>query len=522
MDEQAFNWQPPPRDYNAAVDFIDRNVDEGRGDKPAFIDPDRVLTYRELLERSCQFANYLTSQGIKRETRIALIMLDTVDFPVAFFGAIRAGIVPVPINTLLSADQHEYILGDARAEALVISAPLLGAIEDRLSGLENLSAIIVSGGDAGGYTSFEGTLEDQPTVFEPAATSADETAFWLYSSGSTGNPKGVRHVHTSMRYTAETYGLETLGIAQDDVVFSAAKLFFAYGLGNAISFPMWVGATTVLYPGRPTPQSVMAVLKEHNPTLYFGVPTLYAALLADPECTPENGSKNLRRCVSAGEALPEDVGNRWQERFGVEILDGVGSTEMLHIFLSNRPGNVRYGTSGQPVPGYAMKLVDDEMAPVERGEIGELIVNGESAADGYWNQREKSRNTFAGKWTLTGDKYYLDEDGFYHYCGRTDDMFKVSGIWVSPFEVESALISHDQVMEAAVVPYDDGQGLLKPKAFIILKQDASGDEALKDSLKEHVKSAIGKWKYPREIEFADELPKTATGKIQRFKLRDSA
>jgi len=519
VNKPSFDSQSLPRDYNAAVDFVDRNVDEGRQDKAAFIDPERQITYGELKSLSSQFANLITSMGLKREMRIAQIMTDTVDFPVVFFGAIRAGVIPVPINTLLVPDQHEYILRDARAEALIISAPLLGALKDRLGDIDTIKHVIVVGGDAQGHTEFASAMAGQSQDFAPAPTCVDETAFWLYSSGSTGMPKGVRHVHSSLRLTAETYGNQVLGISQDDVVFSAAKLFFAYGLGNAMTFPMAAGATAVLMPDRPTPQSVMSMLKTYNPTIFFGVPTLYAAMLADPECTPQNGSANLRRCVSAGEALPNDVGNQWQERFDTEILDGVGSTEMLHIFLSNCPGEVRYGTSGVPVPGYDMKLVDDDMMPVETGEIGELIVSGQSSADGYWNQREKSRATFAGEWTLTGDKYYQDDDEFYHYCGRTDDMFKVSGIWVSPFEVESALISHDSVLEAAVVPYDDGQGLLKPKAFVVLQQEVASDAKLEETLKEHVKSAVGKWKYPRLIEFCDDLPKTATGKIQRFKLR---
>lgn len=519
MGEGSFEWSAPPRDYNSALDFVDRNIEEGRAAKPAFIDPERTLTYGDLKARSCQFANLITSLGVKREARVAQIMIDTIDFPVVFFGAIRAGIIPIPINTLLAGDQLEYILTDSRAEALVISAPLLAALKDRLGNIETLQHVIVAGGNSGDFVSFDEALASQSEDFQPVKTCSDDIAFWLYSSGSTGMPKGVQHVQTSKIYTARTYGDQVLGICEDDVVFSAAKLFFAYGLGNALSFPMAVGATAVLLPDRPTPQSVMAMLKKYNPTIFYGVPTLYAAMLADKTCTPENGSDNLRLCVSAGEALPADVGNQWQERFGVEILDGVGSTEMLHIFLSNRVGQVHYGASGVPVPGYDMKLVDDNLQPVPTGEIGELIVSGLSSADGYWNQRDKSRATFAGEWTLTGDKYYCDEDGLYHYCGRTDDMFKVSGIWLSPFEVESALIAHETVLEAAVVPVDDGQGLLKPKAYVVLGDGVAKTPELADDLKDHVKQAVGKWKYPREIEFSDELPKTATGKIQRFKLR---
>ena len=508
-----------PRSYNAATDFVDRNIEEGRAGKAAFIDPDRTLTYGALLDASCQMANLLTGLGLAREARVAMIMLDTVDFPITFWGAIRAGIVPVPLNTLLNAGQYDYMLRDSRAEVLVISAALLPDLEPLLPDTDSLNHVIVSGGDAGPHMAFQDAVAGQSTTYTPADTLADEVAFWLYSSGSTGNPKGVQHVHTSAMITARNYARDVLAMNEDDVVYSAAKLFFAYGLGNAMTFTMAMGATATLLPGRPTPQSVFEMLKTHQPTLFFGVPTLYAAMLADPGCTPENGSGRLRHCISAGEALPEDVAGAWKAKFGVEILDGIGSTELLHIFLSNRPGDFRYGTTGKAVPGYELKLLDDDGAELGADEIGELVVRGDTAANGYWNQRAKSRATFEGAWTRTGDKYYRDADGFYHYCGRTDDMFKVSGIWVSPFEVESALVSHEAVLEAAVVAKEDDEGLLKPKAFVVLNQGHEGD-GLYEPLKEHVKQEIGAWKYPRWIDFVDDLPKTATGKIQRFKLRD--
>ena len=508
-----------PRTYNAATDFVDRNIDEGRAGKAAFIDPERTLTYGQLQEASCQMANLLTELGVKREARVAMIMLDTVDFPITFWGAIRAGIIPVPLNTLLNANQYNYMLRDSRAEVLVISAALLPTVETALGDIDSLKHILVSGGEAGAYLDFQSELTQRGQVFHPVETLADEVAFWLYSSGSTGDPKGVQHVHTSAMITARNYAQGVIAMSEDDVVYSAAKLFFAYGLGNAMTFTMAAGATAALLPGRPTPQSVFGMLKTHQPTLFFGVPTLYAAMLADPDCTPENGSARLRHCVSAGEALPEDVAGAWKERFGVEILDGIGSTELLHIFLSNRPGDVRYGTTGKAVPGYQLKLVDEDGAELGDDEIGELVVHGNTAANAYWNQRAKSRTTFEGEWTRTGDKYYRDADGFYHYCGRTDDMFKVSGIWVSPFEVESALISHDAVLEAAVVAKEDDEGLLKPKAFVVLNQGQDGS-GLFETLKEHVKQEVGAWKYPRWIDFVEDLPKTATGKIQRFKLRE--
>ena len=504
--------------YNAATDFLDRNIAEGHGSRMAFIDPDRSMTYAELDSGSQRLANALAGLGVRRETRVGMLMLDTVDWPVVFWGAIRAGIVPVAFNTLLTSPQYDYMLRDCRAEVLFVSAQLLAAVEPILDALPDLRHVVVTGGDAGSRQSFTGLMEGHSDQFETVATIADEEAFWLYSSGSTGDPKGVRHVHSSLMYTAKYYGQGVLGITAGDVVYSAAKLFFAYGLGNAMTFPMSVGATAVLFPGRPTPQSVFENLKAHNPSLYFGVPTLYAAMLADPECSPENGSNALRMCVSAGEALPQDVGNAWKAKFGVDIFDGIGSTEMLHIFLSNRPGELHYGTSGKEFPGYKLRLADENGNDPGEGEIGELLVDGGSAANGYWNKREKSRTTFEGRWTRTGDKYTRDADGFYHYCGRTDDMFKVSGIWVSPFEVEQALVSHAAVLEAAVVAREDDEGLTKPQAFVVLNEGID-QEGLFDDLKEHVKSSIGAWKYPRWVEFVDDLPKTATGKIQRFKLR---
>ena len=361
-------------------------------------------------------------------------------------------------------------------------------------------------------------LETADREFATVETCSDEIAFWLYSSGSTGNPKGVRHVHSSLTHVASYYGKGVLDISTDDKVFSAAKLFFAYGLGAGMAIPMSVGATTILLPGRPTPHSVLDTLRTHNPTLFFGVPTLFASMLDEPACLPENSSDRLRLCVSAGEALPEDVGKSWKQRMAVDIVDGVGSTEMLNAFLSNRPGEVRYGTSGREFDGYRLKLVDEDGAEVGDDEIGELLVSGGSAASGYWNQRDKSRHTFEGIWTRTGDKYHRDAEGYYHYCGRNDDMFKVSGRWVSPFEVEQALTSHPAIAEAAVVAEEDCNGLIKPKAVVVLAQGASS-EKLFTELKNHVKSSVGAWKYPRWIAIVDELPRTATGKIQRYKLR---
>jgi 4-hydroxybenzoate-CoA ligase len=462
-------------------------------------------------------ANLLATYDLARESRVALLLLDTVDFPVAFWGAIKAGVVPVCLNTLLPTEQYAYILSDSRAKALFVSAPLLPVVQPILGRLPFLKHIFVSGGEAPPFAlSLRGELGFQQAEFQAADTCSDETAFWLYSSGTTGMPKGARHVHSSPMETARLTGQGCLGMREDDLVFSAAKLFFAYGLGNSMSFPMSVGAAAVLLPERPTPDTVFSTLKQHQPTFFFGVPTLYAAMLAHPQGTPENSSKRLRVCVSAGEALPAEVGKSFRARFGIDVLDGVGSTEMLHQYVCNSPGTVKYGTSGKPIPGYGIRLVDEQGKEVADGEVGEMLVRGPSAADGYWNQREKSRTTFEGSWTRSGDKYTRDAEGYYTYQGRTDDMFKVSGIWVSPFEVESALIGHDAVLEAAVVPKEDSDGLLKPKAFIVLKPGKSVANGLQEALQAHVKAKAGPWKYPRWIEFVDGLPKTATGKIQRL------
>lgn len=506
------------RQYNAVKDFIDCHIENGLGDKIAFIDPDTSITYSQLAENSNKVANLLCAHGLEAENRLVLLAHDTVHWPAIFWGAIRAGVIPAALNTLLATEQYRYILSDTRAKALFVSSALFGAVEPVLSEMPCLKKVFVLSGDARGCLDYHDELSKQSDQFDTVDTCIDDVAFWLYSSGSTGMPKGVPHVHTSLMETARLYGQGILGISQDDVVFSAAKLFFAYGLGNAMSFPMSVGATTILLSGRPTPEAVFNVLKQNQATLFFGVPTLYAAMLAFPECRPEISSGQLRLCVSAGEALPEEIGRRWKSIFNVDILDGVGSTELLHIFLSNRPGNVVYGSSGIAVPGYDLRLVNESNEDVNDNELGELLVRGGSAANGYWNQREKSRATFEGVWTRTGDKYTRDKEGYYQYCGRTDDMFKVSGIWVSPFEVESALVAHPAVLEAAVVGYEDEEGLTKPKAFVILV-DQEYPDGLYEELKEWVKDSIGKWKYPRKIEIVDELPKTATGKIQRFRLR---
>jgi len=496
-----------PRNYNAAEDLIGCNLQAGRAGKTAFIDDAGQCTFGELAERVNCFGNHLLSLGLRMEDRILVAMHDSIDWPVAFLGAIKAGIVPVAVNTLLTPKDYEYMLSDSRAKALLVSEVLKPQFEPFLAKLPFLKHVIAA--------PFKDLLQNSSKELSAAPTTSDDPCFWLYSSGSTGMPKGAVHVHASMRLTAELYARGVVGLKESDVVFSAAKLFFAYGLGNSLSFPLAVGATTVLMAERPTPEAVFKRLTEKKASFFYGVPTLYAGMLASA-AFPSRDSLHLRICVSAGEALPPQIAKNFKSKTGIDILDGIGSTEMLHIFLSNRPGDFRYGTTGKAVPGYELRLIDEQGADVKQGELGELLIKGPTAANLYWNNRAKSRNTFVGEWTRSGDKYTQDTDGYYAYGGRTDDMLKVSGIWVSPAEVEAALVSHEAVFEAAVVGKEDEQRLVKPKAFVVLKP---GKQASVEELQAYVKTKLAPYKYPRWIEFASELPKTATGKIQRFKLR---
>ena len=507
-----------PRIYNFAADILARNLQAGRANKPAFIDRRGSWTYGQLADRVARFGAALRARGVRREERLFLCMLDTIDWPTAFLGAIKSGIVPVAVNTLLTEDDYKFMLTDSRAGTLVVSEALWPKFAPIVKGCPDLARIIVSGQNAAGHESFEDLIAGAKAEDFTAPTTRDDMCFWLYSSGSTGKPKGTVHAQASMRLTDELYGGPMIGITEKDLCYSVAKLFFAYGLGNALTFPMSAGATVVLMDERPTPDSVAALLRKHPVTIFYGVPTFYAAFLASPDA-PKKSEVKFRRCISAGEALPPDVGRRFTETYGCDILDGIGSTEMLHIFLSNVAGDVRYGTTGKPVPGYEVKLIDDEGQPVKPGEMGELIIRGPTAAIMYWNNREQSRRTFMGEWTRSGDKYMQDAEGYYVYCGRNDDMLKVSGLYVSPFEVEGALQTHTEVLECAVVAWLDADGLIKPKAFVVLKAQDKADDALARHLQDHVKSKLAPFKYPRWIEFRNELPKTATGKIQRFKLR---
>jgi benzoate-CoA ligase family protein len=512
-----------PRAYNAAVDLADRHVQEGRAGKVAFVDARGRVTYGELASRTDRAAAAIRALGVVPEERVLMVMLDTVDFPTVFLGAIKAGVVPVPVNTLLTVDDYAHMLVDSRARAVFVSDALLPKILEAKARAPHLRAVVVAssplGGPAHGELSLDALLERSDGRYEDPHTTSDDVAFWLYSSGSTGAPKGAMHLHSSLVVTAALYAQAVLGIREDDVVYSAAKLFFAYGLGNALTFPLSVGATAILTAERPTPERVLDILAKKRPTIFGGVPTLFASLLARASDRGAHVESALRVSTSAGEALPKHLGERWRALVGSDILDGIGSTEMLHIFLSNRPGDVRYGTTGKPVPGYTLKLVGDDGEPVAAGDEGSLWVEGPSSAVAYHRERARSLATFHGPWTRTGDRYVRDEDGYYTYSGRADDMLKVGGIWVSPFEVESALSSHDAVVEAAVVGHTDDDGLVKPKAFVVLRHEPDDALSLVRELQAFVKSRLAPYKYPRWIEIVENLPKTATGKIQRFKLR---
>jgi len=502
--------------FNAAVPFIDRHVPEGRGEKIAVrTTAGDAVSYADLADRVNQFGNAATEAGLQPGDRLLMVVKDCAEFFYIFWGAIKAGVVPVPLNTLLKAKDYAYMIDDSAAAAIVWSPEFDGEVRAALDQAEHSPARQWPQDEAMALAAQAGTsLEAYPAT-------AEDDCFWLYSSGSTGFPKGAIHRHRDMVVTSQQYGVDVLGVQEDDICFSAAKLFFAYGLGNGMTFPLWVGGTAVLAADRPTPDMTFEVFTKFRPTLYFGVPTLYAAQLAAIDAGAACDMSSVRWCVSAGEALPADIFRRWQEKTGTTILDGIGSTEALHIFISNRPDLQKPGTSGQMVPGYEARIVDEHGVPVAEGEAGALQIRGGSTARIYWNKPEKTAETMLDEgWLNTGDTYRVDEDGCYVYEGRSDDMMKVGGIWTSPVEIEACLIGHAKVLEAAIVGREDDAGLVKPEAWII-KADgvADADDALQAELHGHVKASLAPYKYPRWWHFVEDLPKTATGKIQRFKLR---
>lgn len=503
--------------FNAADYFVDRHIREGREAKTAILCEDRSVTYGQLSRSVNRFGNSLLASGIRMEDRVAMLMLDTECFPMVFFGSIKSGAVPICLNTLMRPKDYRYFLNDSRARILVVDDALYAAIEPIRKDLLFLEQIVVVNPTEPrpGTVSFDEFTKNGGEDLDPARTGPDDTCFWLYSSGSTGKPKGTVHLQHDMRFSADTYGKQVLKIREDDICFSAAKLFFAYGLGNGLYFPLSVGATTVLMPDRPTPESVFRTIDQHSPTLFFGVPTLYGAMLA------ESGQINgVRQCVSAGEALPADIFHRWKDRFRVDILDGIGSTEVAHIYISNRAGEIRPGSTGQLVPGYEARIVDSGFNELPTGEIGTLLIKGDSTAAYYWNKHEKTKQAMMGQWFNTDDKFFVDEDGFFYYVGRSNDMLKVGGIWVSPIEVEACLIGHESVLECAVVPGRDKENLVKPAAYVVLNKGYTPSEELEKEIKDYVKKELAHYKFPRWVHFVEDLPKTATGKVKRFELKD--
>ncbi len=508
-----------PERLNVAAVLVDRHVAQGRAAKTAILCGDRSVTYGELYESVNRLGNALKALGVRIEERVAILVPDSPEWVFAFFAAIKIGAVAVPLNTNLKPKDYEYLLNDCRARVLVVHSSLLSQVRH---GLKSLEHIVVTGGEASVYLRMSQLLHDASPSLEPFDASKDDMAFWLYSSGTTGFPKGAVHLHHDMLVEAEFYAKRTIGLKESDVCFSVAKLFFAYGLGNGLYFSLYVGGTTVLLPGRPTPERVFETLDKYQPTVFYSVPTSYAALLHMAENADRTGLGRVRMCVSAGEPLPKHIFDKWLERFGVEILDGIGSTEILHIFISNRPGKAVAGSTGQVVPGYEAKITDDDGRPLPPRQVGTLWIRGDSVAAGYWNKHEATKRTFCGEWINTHDKFLVDEDGYFWYAGRTDDMIKVSGQAVWPSEVEGVLQSHPAVLESGVVGVADPDGLVKPVAYVVLKDGREPAPQLARELQDFVKTNADLHKYPRAVVFVESLPKTATGKIQRYVLRELA
>ena len=511
-----------PERLNAAAVFVDVHLAEGRADKPAILCGDRTVTYQDLYQAVNRFGRALKELGVRMEERVALLLPDSPEWAFTFFGAMKIGAVAVPMNTMLLPKDYEYLLNDSRSRVLVVAPSLLDRITQIRDRLKYLNEIIVTGEEREGCLSLESVIENASPDLAPVDTSKDDAAFWLYSSGTTGFPKGTIHLHHDMIVEADLYARQVLGVNESDVSFSVAKLFFAYGLGNGLYFPLRVGGTTVLLPDRPLPDTVFQVIDKYQPTVFYSVPTSYAALLHLAEKTHRTSLGRVRMCVSAGETLPKHLYEKWLERFGVEILDGIGSTEILHIFISNRLGKARAGSTGQIVPGYEAKIVDDEGNELPPRQVGTLLIKGDSIAAGYWNKHEQTKNTFRGEWINTHDKFLVDEDGYYWYAGRTDDMIKVSGQAVWPSDVEGLLQEHPAVLESGVVGTADPDGLIKPVAYVVLKDSHKPSPDLARELQDFIKKNTAPHKYPRAVIFVDSLPKTATGKIKRYKLREIA
>jgi benzoate-CoA ligase len=510
-----------PVRYNAAADFLDGNLAAGRGGRAAIRTASgEEWTYEQVADAADRWGGALAELGVEVENRVLLCVLDGPEFAAAFFGTIKLGAVPVPVNTNLTADDYAYLLLDSRAKVAVVSEGLADVLRAARARSPFLRHLVVVGEAGPAEVSYAELVRGARPLEGPADTQRDDMCFWLYSSGTTGRPKGVVHLQHDMRVCTELYAKPVLGIGDFDTTFSVAKLYFAYGLGNGLYFPFAVGATTVLLDGPPAPPTVLELVTRLRPTLYFGVPTSYAAILAAPESQWAGADfGSVRACVSAGEPLSGSLLRRWRERTGTWILDGIGSTEICHIFISNRLDDVRPDSSGRIVEGYEARIVDDDGTLVPDGEVGNLLVKGDSTCAFYWNQHERTKQTIQGEWIVTGDKYVRDAEGYLTYQGRADDMLKVSGIWVSPTEVEGTINGHDQVLECAVVGVPDEQQLVQTIAYVVLRDGAPADASTEAALRSFVRDRLAHYKCPREFRFVDSLPKTATGKIQRFRLR---
>jgi len=505
---------------NLSAVLLDEHLAAGRGDRPALRYEGARLSYRDVSRLVARVGSALRSLGVDMEDRVALLLPDSPEFVATFLGAIRIGAVPVTLSTYLTGGDYAELLADCRARVLVAHASVMPRVASIRRVLPHLRHVVIAGGDRGDDVGFDEITRAQPDELVPEATTADDMAFWQYSSGTTGRPKAVVHLHGPAVAPADLHGTHVVGMRADDRVLSVAKLFFSYGLGASLLIPFRHGASTILLPARPAPGLVFETIARERPTLFYAVPTAYAALLAVPESERQDLS-SLRRCISAGEALPAPLFERWRARFGLEILDGIGSTEIGYIAISNFPGRTRPGTSGQVVPGYEARVQRADGEPAAVDEVGDLLVRGPSTAAFYWRRRAATKHTFRGEWVFTGDRYSVDADGYYTNHGRSDDLLRVSGHWVSPLEVESVLLRHAAVRECAVVARADGDGLIKPCAYVVCADGAAAAPALAEELKAFVKDALAPYKYPRWIEFIPELPKTSTGKIQRYRLRQT-
>ena len=502
--------------YNASS-IVERQVEAGRAAKTAYIAPDATLSYDDLRRRVNRFGHLLRQLGVRREHRVLMVLDDTTVFPTAFLGAMRVGAVPVPVSPLDKPDNFRHYVDDSYAGVVVCDLDRLEQLQGILAGDELM--FVVAGGSGPGVIEFGAAMDAQSDELAPASTHRDDMAFWLYSSGSTGKPKGVVHLHHDIEVTCETFARQVLGIRADDVGFSTTKLYHAYGLGNSLSFPLWFGATTVLRAGPNRPGPILDTLREHRPTVFYSVPGLYTAIARDPAA--DGAFDSVRMCVSAAEPLAPQTFDRWRERFGLEIVDGIGSTEMLHIYCSNRPGAIERGTTGRPVPGYELRLVDEDGRAIDGPGVGELEVRGDSCAAYYWHQHEKTKRCMRGDWFSSGDRYERRSDGAYVYVGRVDDMLKVGGLWASPVDMEHVLMEHPRVLGAGVVgvTVDDQTRIA---AFVETEAEDAGDDALAGELRALCKDRLRRYEYPHIVQFVDALPRTLTGKVQRFRLRELA